>query len=301
MFRRSLPIIILFAIIFMLLIIIPVYGDSSLGSPQQTWPSRTPTSSAPPNPTQPPPSDGTSTPPPPESSPTTLVATESASVTRPPLATKNFLPTAAPCQVPPTAMALGTVAVRSGPGIAYDRVGSLTFSEVRIIVGRTQYFPWWQIQFTSDQVGWVAAEAVDVQGSTSGVPIVTPPRMDGNTPEPGPEWEPTADPICIMTLNAAGASPSPVQVTQEPSKTAEVEASPTATVEQAEASVATQSPVEEDLEIPEEVATSEVLEPPDSDQVSSTENGSNPNWILGAGLLFIVAAAAVYLIQRRSK
>jgi hypothetical protein len=295
MFRRGLPIIILIAIILMLLMILPVHGGSSFDSPQQTWPSRTPTSSAPTNPTQPPPSGGTSPVPTTESSPPAPATAES------PVVTRSSLPTAAPCQVPPTAMALGTVAVRSGPGIAYDRIGNLAFSEVRIIVGRTQYFPWWQIQFTGDQIGWVAAEAVHVQGYTADLPIINPPLLNDNTPEPGPEWKPTADPMCIMTVVAASASPSPVPDTQESTKTTKAELSPTTASEPTEPPVATQSPTEVIVAVTEDQAAGEVLEQPNPEQESSTGDGSNPNWILGAGLLLIVAAVAVYLIQRISK
>jgi LPXTG-motif cell wall-anchored protein len=301
MFRRGLPIILLFVIILMLLSILPVQGGSSLDSPQQTWPSRTPTSNAPPNPTQPPPGGGTSAPPSPEGSPPAASATESIPVTQPPLAADNLLPTAEPCQVPPTAMALGTVAVRSGPGIAYDQIGNLTFSEVRIIVGRTQYLPWWQIKFAGDQTGWVSAEAVDVQGYTANVPIVSPPLLDNTTPEPGPEWMPTADPICFMTVNAADASPSPIPVTQEPIETTETKMSQSVISEAPEASAGTPSPTEIITEVPKEQTTSEVLEQPNLVQEGSTGSGSNPNWILGLGLLFIVGAAAIYLIQRRSR
>jgi uncharacterized protein YraI len=197
-------------------------------------------------------------------------------------------------------MALGTVAVRSGPGTAYDRIGNLAFSEVRIIVGRTQYFPWWQIQYTGNQTGWVSAEAVDVQGYTADVPIVNPPLLDDNTPEAGPEWEPTADPTCIVTVNTASASPSPITVTQEPAETTGAEISPTWTTEAAEPPVASQSPTEVIAEGAEDQATGEISEQPNPEQESSTGN-SSPNWILGAGLLLIVAAVAIYVIQRLSK
>jgi len=300
MMRRILPIIILFAIIAMLMVIIPVHGDSSLDSPQQTWPSRTPTSSAPSNQTQPPPAGGTPAPPAPEGSPPAPDATGSVPATQPALPADEFLPTAAPCQRPPTAMALGASTVRSGPGIAYDRVGNLTFAEVRIIIGRSQYFSWWQILLANDQAGWIAAEAVDVQGDTSEVPVISPPLLDGSTPEPGPEWQPTVDPICIMTISADGASPSPIQVTQVPAENPGSEISISATDEQVEAAIATRPPVEEEDAVPDAGATRDVTEQPDTGQVRTTGNGSNPNWILGAGLLLIIAAAVIYLSQRRS-
>ncbi len=104
--------------------------------------------------------------------------------------------TAEPCGLPPTVQARGTVNVRLGPGLEYEPVANMIFLEVRPIIGRAEFATWWLIQLPDNETGWVANQAVTVQGYTGLVPIVEPPEIDGATPTPGPLWEPTPNPVC---------------------------------------------------------------------------------------------------------
>jgi uncharacterized protein YgiM (DUF1202 family) len=133
----------------------------------------------------------------------------------------GFLPTAAPCGLPPTVQAQNTTFVRMGPGTDYDIIGQLVFLETRPIVARAADSEWWVIQFTNEQFGWVADAVVLVHGNTSGIPVIGAPEINGETPTPGPLWSPTPNPECPILPTA---TPIPTETAtstpeQEPTET----------------------------------------------------------------------------------
>lgn len=215
MTRRLSSILLMAALLLLaLMAAAPALGGDAADVPRQTWPSRTPTSSGPPPPNPP----GT---PPPEQ---TVAATPETGVlplaTQPPSsgavesqtsgssqsgggATDQLvpgplpieLPSAAevgPCGLPPIAVALGPVNVRSGPGIEFETIAQLQFNDERVIVGRTAYSAWWQILLPPQQLGWVSDQAVSVVGFVGAVPIVA----EGQAEEGTPPWNPTPNPVC---------------------------------------------------------------------------------------------------------
>lgn len=133
----------------------------------------------------------------------------------------GFLPTAVACGTPATAQAKNTTRVRSGPGTEYGIVGELVYLEVRPIVGRAVDSEWWIIQFSNKETGWIANAVVTVQGNTSGIPAIAAPLLNGATTTPGPQWQPTVNPVCPTATKAATQTAVPTQTaTPLPTKTA---------------------------------------------------------------------------------
>lgn len=116
------------------------------------------------------------------------------------------------CGTQPYVAALADILVYAGPGVDYPVISSLQRPEIRPIVGRAEFAPWWQIQLTPDLNGWVADADVDEFGDTGGVPLVDVPLLNGVEPTRGPLWQPTPIPFAACT-----ATPSP---TPSPSPTA---------------------------------------------------------------------------------
>jgi uncharacterized protein YraI len=77
--------------------------------------------------------------------------------------------------------------VRAGPGVDYERVGTLLAGQEAPALGRSAGGDWVQISFPAgpDGLGWVYTYLVDVSGE---LPIVIPP------PTPTPLTTPTIDP-----------------------------------------------------------------------------------------------------------
>jgi len=74
---------------------------------------------------------------------------------------------------------------RYGPGTAYDIADTLFAGETALIVGRNEQNTWWQIKGpTFGSLCWVSKVAVEVSGSTDGVPIGVAPPPPTLTPEP---------------------------------------------------------------------------------------------------------------------
>ncbi|MCI0580022.1 MAG: SH3 domain-containing protein, partial [Chloroflexi bacterium] len=238
MSKRTLSLLFLFILALLLPLALPAHGEQPASGWLQTVPSRTPTPDTPPTVPPPPPTDPPPPPPPgttatpvpptpqPGSSPTATSTTAAATnIAATPVG--GYLPTAAACGQPPTVQARGRVNVRNGPGLDYDVVGELVFLEVRPIIGRAAEAPWWLIQLPANQEGWVADQAVAVQGYTGNVPVVESPLLDGNTPTPGPTWAPTLQPACTplptytptasatatATRSPAGSNATPVPPT----------------------------------------------------------------------------------------
>lgn len=105
----------------------------------------------------------------------------------------GFLPTAVACGFPPTIQAQNTTRIRTGPGTDFDILGELVYLETKPVVGRAADEEWWVIQFTNNEIGWVADAVVIVTGNTSGVPIITEPEGEN------PTWIPTPNPECPIT------------------------------------------------------------------------------------------------------
>lgn len=163
----------------------------------------------------------------------------------------GFLPTAVACGFPPTVQAKNTTHVRLGPGTDYEIIGQLLFLETRSIVGRAENAEWWIIQLTNNQTGWVSNTVVNVDGNTSSVPIMQSPPINGNTPTPGPLWNPTPNPDCPTLTPTATPAPTKTATTvPEPTTTNTPVPSETPTTEILEA-------VEEEIE-PTATATSVV-------------------------------------------
>ncbi len=71
-----------------------------------------------------------------------------------------------------TAMAYGTVNVRSGPGAAYEIVGQLAAGDRVPVSGRDADGDWLRIRMTLGSSGWVASFAVVVNGDIPELPVV---------------------------------------------------------------------------------------------------------------------------------
>jgi hypothetical protein len=120
----------------------------------------------------------------------------------------GITPTAEACGAPTLQGSIGNVNVRSGPGLDYNIIGTISDSEIRPIVGRAGFTQWWLVQFDNDITGWVANEAVNVQGDIAALPVVDVPALpDGTIPTPGPAWIPAVNSLCT-TLQTAEATPS---------------------------------------------------------------------------------------------
>ncbi len=307
---------IVFSIIIALLLISTVllWSDASNARGlyfQQTWPSRTPTSSSPPTdsppgtqPTsEPPGGDGTEVPPGGEGS-----ATPGTPFALAPTPIGGYLPTAEPCGLPPTALSLDTVNVREGPGLDYDLVGLLVYLEVRPVVGRAADAAWWLIELADGSQGWVFNQAVFVTGYTGYVDLVAAPLIDDNTPTPGSPWEPTPNPICtppptLTPVPTSSVTPTAyvtdvVLVTETalpagPTATETLPSTATASLISGETARATATR-ESAAETPVPAITS-------GDSESIDEQGSSTtSWLLIGGVGLIAAGLIIAIARRRT-
>lgn len=71
-----------------------------------------------------------------------------------------------------TAVAYGTVNVRSGPGTQFDIVGQLAAGDRVPVNGRDDDGEWLRILLTVDETGWVASFAVLIDGNIFELPVV---------------------------------------------------------------------------------------------------------------------------------
>jgi hypothetical protein len=288
----------------------------------QTWPSRTPTPQGGPQPTAtnqgPPPTTDPGGGPNPTAQPgaTNTPVTDEAPPLTPSatvvLATPEggYVATAQPCGVLPTVQARGLVNVRQGPGLDYEPIDTLIYLEVRPIIGRGEFATWWLIQLPGNDTGWVADQAVSVQGYTGNIPVVDPPALDGATPTPGPTWEPTPNPVCTplptptatieptveeadVTTVSVSTNATPTEAPPEPTNTPTEEPAtepapsdtPQATVTSAPATPTTNA------------AIIDTSEPPIDD--SGDSGASASSWILFIGIGLLVVGAASYIFSRR--
>lgn len=288
---------------------------SALG---QTIPTRTPTPlPAPPTATPAPasPTANPGNPPPGATQPSEATqipgATDTATaVPLPATPAGGFLATAVPCSNQPTIMAYNAINltnVRQGPGQAFPTFAQLLTNEVRPIMGRAAEAPWWLIQLSNGQMGWVADQVVTVQGNTRNVPLVAAPPIGAATVTPGAPWQPTPPPQCptpVPTLAAATSEPLVVA----PLETSTNEASyPAATPEETgetavkELTAVTPTPSPTAIVLPTSVAA--VPEPtttaPIGEPITESEPFDPSGLLLVGAALMVVMGTAVFIIKRR--
>ncbi|MEM7129307.1 MAG: SH3 domain-containing protein [Chloroflexota bacterium] len=70
--------------------------------------------------------------------------------------------------------------VRTGPGVEYERIGTITESERYRITGKNSTDSWWQIELSNDS-GWVSGDFVTVS-HTEDVPIISISALASKTP-----------------------------------------------------------------------------------------------------------------------
>jgi hypothetical protein len=212
-----------------------------------------------------------------------------------------LIPTALPCGLPPTVLALGPVSVRFGPSSEYPLLGGLAFSDVRIVVGRADSSPWWLIQFDELQQGWVSDQAVEIQGNISDTLVAA--SISGNEDSLTEEsiWIPTLQPLC-MPIDSISASQF-AEIQTAGTEFAGSQTSGTAILPEVISGESTPiAAVTEDIAISlqsggaNRVATPVLL----TELSESAERSSGSlNWLPIAGLLLIGAGAAILLLQSR--
>ena len=153
----------------------------------------------------------------------------------------GFLPTARPCEDSPTIEAYNNLNIRQGPGTDYEIIGRVIFLEVRPIIGRSQYDNWWLIELADGTSGWVADATGLAQGYIGNVPIVPAPSINGQTPTPGPTWQPTPRASCTVTPTFT-PSPTASQTATPTSTPTTVPATATATVTPTQTPTTTSTP-----------------------------------------------------------
>jgi hypothetical protein len=189
---------------------------------------------------------------------------------------------------------LGPVSVRSGPALDYSVLGSLAFSDVRFIVGRGEFSPWWLIQFDEHQQGWVSDLAVAVHGYIGDTSLATPISGTGDSFSQTDLWNPTPQPLCTPTgsNNRSQLAEFQTLVTAIPAAANSGEPSPVA--------AATHGIIDVNQpDAADQVATPVILTAPEDFAEHST---GSLTWLPIAGFLMISVGAALLLLQsRRSK
>ena len=283
-------------------------------SPNQSFPTRTPTpapqNTPPPNPTSSGGDNGSATAVPTSTSQAGPTATATTLVTIAYTPVGGFVPTAESCSSQPTIMVQNPTNIRQGPGTNYPIVGQMVFLEVRFILGRAADAAWWLIQLDDGATGWVADNIVTVQGYIGGVPIVSAPEINGQTPTPGTLWNPTPLPFCTVTPTATAvpsATPSPT--------TAVANSTPIPTITGVAADTAQSlSPTETQMPQPTQTAIAPPTLPPTAttrqpevitatriavEPVEAAPSGSVTDWLLPIAALLLIAGGAGALGTRR--
>ncbi|MEW5988457.1 MAG: hypothetical protein AB1791_17645, partial [Chloroflexota bacterium] len=208
----------------------------------------------------------------------------------------GYLPTAEPCG-PPTIQAIDLVYVRGGPGPDYPITGGLAYLEVRPIAGRAADAAWWVIQLADGTLGWVADQVVNVHGYTGQVPIVASPPLNGQTPTPGPTWQPTPNPLCpplpTLTPGAAGQGQPTAAATQIVAVATVSQVSPAATL----VNIPTATPIVP----PAPTATDSPTAAVAPVETTTTPAASSSNGLLYAGLVLLLGAVILALWRGRRR
>jgi uncharacterized protein YraI len=173
--------------------------------PSAVAPTRTPLPTFTPAPTPtpaPPVPTMTPVPLPPTATPTLVMATPAAPAPAPaatPVAAANT-----PASTGPVVTVNTSLNVRTGPGVVYDRVGSLASGATADILGRNADSGWWQISYDGapEGKGWISASYGEAR-NTDGVPVVEAPPAP--TPKPATATPPppaaTAKPPSSSGIN----------------------------------------------------------------------------------------------------
>ena len=142
---------------------------------------------------------------------TLQAVTPSATPTPPPPSETPILETATPESTAtpgsPILTAIYNANVRFGPGEEYPVIDFLLAGQTAGVVGRnddTDIGTWWLIERTElGRNGWIWSGAVEVSGSTVGIPPVekppTPEPTKGPSKTPGPTSAPSATPTLTAT------------------------------------------------------------------------------------------------------
>jgi uncharacterized protein YraI len=97
-----------------------------------------------------------------------------------------ILPT--PAGGAPSAVSIGNVNVRSGPGTNYPVYGMMPNGRSAEVVGKSQDGLWWtlKVNLTAQEQGWVSAENVNVTGAEN-VPVIEAPPVPPTAEFSGPD------------------------------------------------------------------------------------------------------------------
>jgi hypothetical protein len=99
--------------------------------------------------------------------------------------TSTIVPTSSiPTQCNPQITASVNANVRSGPGTAYDVVGSLSLGQTATIVGRNDAYTWWYVDYPGISGGhaWIAGSVVTSACVPSVVQVVAAPALPTDVP-----------------------------------------------------------------------------------------------------------------------
>jgi uncharacterized protein YraI len=170
--------------------------------PSAVPPTRTPLPTFTPAPTPtpaPPVPTMTPIPLPPTATPTRVMVTSAPASAATPVSAANT-----PAPAGPAVTVNTSLNVRSGPGVVYDRVGSLASGATATILGRNTDSSWWQISYDGAPGGkaWISASADYGEArNTEGVPVVEAPPAP--TPKPA---TPTPVPVAAATAKPSSSS-----------------------------------------------------------------------------------------------
>ena len=110
-------------------------------------------------------------------------------------------PTAPPTQgsaedSPPTVKVSVTTNCRTGPGVGYTRISSLSAGQQARVVGRNPTYPYWIIRdpWGTGSSCWLWNNYASVQGDTSSLPVIDPPAAPTALPTGTPTGTATPDP-----------------------------------------------------------------------------------------------------------
>lgn len=75
---------------------------------------------------------------------------------------------------PAYAEAIDEANVRAGPGIDYDRLGTIYNGDRYVVIGAHRDYPWYQIEFPDSPTGtaWIYRDLVTLSGNVQNVPII---------------------------------------------------------------------------------------------------------------------------------
>ncbi len=93
---------------------------------------------------------------------------------------------------------------RTGPSVAYPRVGGLQVGQVAHVVGRNADNTYWVIQNPgqTNQTCWLWGQFATLTGDITALPVITP-------PPPPPTATPTSIPLVTSTSATTPVSPAP--------------------------------------------------------------------------------------------